>query len=173
MLVADHDVVDVGGLVGQMVEARLVAADAEEDVVVDIVVAAVEPVERADDVVLLVGIDLVRAAEAEHLAVPAEHLVEIRRHHDEMADALDVATGRARPGYSALRRRVLSSPVLTAGRLDRDLRQHLHAVDDFDLEPVGVGQPHALAAAGLVDVLDRCDAPGARDSFSRSSRLAA
>src|SRR6266446_6868945 len=89
-LVANHDVVHVRRLVRQVVQARLVAADTEEDMVVDIILAAVEPVERADDVGLLVGVDLVRAAEAEHLAVPAERLLELRRVHDEMADALDV-----------------------------------------------------------------------------------
>jgi hypothetical protein len=46
-----HDVVDVGGLVTQVVEALLVAPDAEEHVVVEIIVAAVEPIERADEVV--------------------------------------------------------------------------------------------------------------------------
>src|SRR6266581_6932477 len=61
MLVADHDVVDIGGLVGQMVKATLVAADAEEGVMVDIVVAAVQAVERADHVGLLAGIEFVRA----------------------------------------------------------------------------------------------------------------
>src|SRR5260370_868740 len=91
VFVADHDVVHIGGFVRQVVEPGLVAADAEEDVVIDIIVAAVEPVERADDVVLAVGPHLVRAAEAEHVAVPAERLVELRRMHDEMADALDMA----------------------------------------------------------------------------------
>src|SRR5665213_2543518 len=93
-LMAAHDVVDVGGFVGEVVDARLVAADAEEDMVVDMIVTAVEPVERPEDVGLLVGVDLVRAAEAEHLAVEAEHVVEVRRHHHEMADALDVARAR-------------------------------------------------------------------------------
>src|SRR6266851_4144039 len=64
MLVADHHVVDVGGLVGEMVEAALVAADAEECVMIDIILAAVQAIERADDVALLAGIELVRAAEA-------------------------------------------------------------------------------------------------------------
>src|SRR6202040_1152204 len=90
MLVADHYVVDVGGLIGQVVEPALVAADAEEGGVVDIVVATVEAVERTDDVGLLPGIELVGAAEAEHLAVPAERLVEILRHYNKMAESLDV-----------------------------------------------------------------------------------
>src|SRR5205814_7070285 len=88
--VADHDVVDVSRLIGEVVEPRLVAADAEEGVVVDIVLAAVEPVERADDVVGAVNVDLVGAAQTEDLAVPAERLLELRRMHDEMADPFDV-----------------------------------------------------------------------------------
>src|SRR5215831_13770191 len=76
MLVADHYIVDVGGFVRQVVEPALVAADAEKRMMVDIVVAAVEPVERADDIALLAGIELVRAAEAEHFAIPAQRLLE-------------------------------------------------------------------------------------------------
>src|SRR5579862_8318977 len=83
-VVADHDVVDVGGLVAEVVQPRLVAADAEEGMVVDKIVAAVEPVERAGDVGLVADIDLVRLAEAEHLAIPAEGLLELRRMHDKM-----------------------------------------------------------------------------------------
>src|SRR5271169_3885334 len=71
MLVADHHIVDVGSLIRQVVEPALVAADAEEGVMVDVVIAAVEAVERADDIGLLSGIELVGAAEAEHLAIPA------------------------------------------------------------------------------------------------------
>ena len=36
-------------------------------------------------------------------------------------------------------------------------------MDDFDLVAVGIGQAHAFAAAGLVDVLDRRGAVDARD----------
>src|SRR5438132_2950574 len=150
VLVADHDVVHVGGLVGQVVQPRLVAADAEEDVVIDIILAAVEAVERADDVLLLVGIDLVRAAEAEHLAVPAEGLLELRRVHDEMADALDMRG----PLLDPVER--VAAPRLVLADIDRrpdyrDFRQLLHAVDDLDLEPVRVREAHALAATGLVE----------------------
>src|SRR6516162_7588789 len=90
MLVTDHHVVDVGRLVGEMIEAALVAANAEEGVMVDIPVAAVEAIKGANDVALLPGIEFIRAAEAEHLAVPAERLLEVLRHHDEMAEPLDV-----------------------------------------------------------------------------------
>src|SRR5260370_36811003 len=73
-----------------MIEAALVAANAEKRVMVDIVVAAVQAIERTDDVALLPGIEFVRAAEAEHLAIPAERLVEVLRHDDEMPEPLDV-----------------------------------------------------------------------------------
>src|SRR6267378_7096631 len=90
MLVADHHIVDVGGFVGEMVEAALVAANAEEGVMVDITVAAIEAVERADNVALLPSVEFVRAAKPEHLAIPPERLVEILRHDDKMAEPLDV-----------------------------------------------------------------------------------
>src|SRR5215510_6312208 len=95
-----------------MVEAALVAANAEEGVMVDIAVAAVQAVERADDIALLPGIELVRAAEAEHLAVPAECLLEVFRHHDEMAEPLDV-------GGTALDAEELAlAPVLVVAGVD-------------------------------------------------------
>ena len=90
VLVADHDVVDVGRFVGQVVQSRLVAADAEKGVVIDVLVAAVEAVERADDVVLAVGVDIVGAAQADNVAVPAERLLELRRVDHEVADPLDM-----------------------------------------------------------------------------------
>ena len=77
IVVAHGDVVDVGHLERQMVEPGLLVAQAEEDVVVDEIVAAVEPVERADQVRLVAGIDVVGADEAERLAVPGDGLLEI------------------------------------------------------------------------------------------------
>src|SRR5439155_16380460 len=158
---ADHYVVDVGGLVRQVVEAAFVAANAEEGVMVDIAVAAVEAVERADDVALLPGIEFVRAAEAEHLAVPAERLLEVFRHDDKMAEALDVRGAALDAEELAL------AAVLVVARIDRrtvelDRIEQRHAVDDFDLVAVGIGQPHPLAAAGLVDILDRRGPRGPR-----------
>src|SRR5216683_8153104 len=164
MLVTDHHVVDIGGFVGEVVEAALVAADTEEGVMVDIAVAAVEAVERADDVALLPGIELIRAAEAEHLAVPAEGLVEILRHDDKMAEPLDVRGTALDPEELAL------TAVLVVAGIDRrtvdlDRIEQRHAVDDLDLVAVGIGQAHPLAAAGLVDVLDRGSALDTRHSL--------
>src|ERR1700720_1879231 len=162
MLVADHYVVDVGGLIGQVVEPALVAADAEEGVVVDIVVAAVEAVERADDVALFPGIKLVGAAEAEHLAIPAERLVEILRHYNKMAESLDVRRPLLDPEQFALTA-VFVLAGIDRGTLDRNGVEHLHAIDDLDLVSVGIGQAHPLAAAGLVDLFDRRGAGNPRD----------
>ena len=102
---------------------------------------------------LLAGVKLVRAAEAERLAIPAERLLEFLRHHDEMAEPLDVRRAALDPEELAL-----AAVFVLAGidlrPLDRDRSQHLHAVDDLDLVAVGVGQAHPLAAARLVDILD-------------------
>ena len=68
MLVAEEDVVDIKHFEGEMVEAGLLVLQAEEGMVVDILVAAVEPVERTDDVVLAPGIDVVGTDEAEGVA---------------------------------------------------------------------------------------------------------
>ena len=113
--------------------------------------------------VLLADIDLVRGAEAEHLAIKAERLLELRRVHDEMAKPLDVR--RAALNAFVIERVAPLGLVLAEIDLrpvERDFRQHRHAVDDLDLEPVGVGQAHAPAAAGLVDVLDLRGAVDAR-----------
>src|SRR5579862_8034770 len=151
-VVADHDVVDVGGLVAEVVQPLLVAADAEEGMVVDKVVAAIEAVERAGDVVLAAGVHLIRAAEAEHLAIPADGLRILRGMHDEMAEALDVRRAALDAlvveGVASLR---LVFAAVDRRALHRDFRQLRHAVDYFDLEPVRVGQADALAAARLVD----------------------
>src|SRR6516165_3968160 len=153
MLVTDHHVIDVGGLVRQMVEPALVATNAKEGVMVDITVAAIEAVEGADDVALLAGIEFIRAAEAEHLAVPAEGLLEVLRHHDKMTEPLDMR-GAALDAEELALAAVFFVPGVDrrAGHFDRF--EHRHAVHDFDLVAVRVGQAHALAAAGLVDVLD-------------------
>src|SRR5215469_5749106 len=153
MLVTDHYIVDVGGLVGEVVETALVAANAKEGVMVDIAVAAVEAVERADDIALLPGIKFVRAAEAEHLAVPTERLLEVLRHHDEMAEALDMR----RPALNAEElplAAVLVVPGIDRRTVDLNRVEHRHPVDNLDLVAIGVDQAHALTAAGLVDVLN-------------------
>src|SRR5260370_41138611 len=162
MLVADHHVVDVGGVERQMIEAALAAANAEKRVMVDIAVAAVQAIKRTDDVALLPGIEFVRAAEAEHLAIPAERLVEVLRHDDEMPEPLDVRRALLDAEQLALAA-VFVDAGIDWGTLDRDRVEHLHAIDDLDLVSVGIGQAHALAAARLVDVFDRRGAVDPRD----------
>jgi len=66
--VAHGDVVDVLDLEREMVEAGLLVPQAEEDVVIDVGVAAVAAVERADQVALLAGVDVVGTDEAERVA---------------------------------------------------------------------------------------------------------
>src|SRR6516165_5705984 len=156
MLVADHHVIDVRSLVRQMIEPALVATDTEEGVVVDITVAAVETVERADDIALLAGIELVRAAKPEHFAVPTEGLLEILRHHDKMAEPLDVR-GAALDAEELALAAVFFVAGIDRGARHFDRFEHRHAVHDFDLVAVGIGQAYALAATWLVDILDlRC-----------------
>src|ERR1700730_4815321 len=145
-----------------MVEAAFVAANAEERVMVDVAVAAVEAVERADDVALLSGIEFVGATEPEHLAIPAERLVEILRHDDKMAEPLDVR-GTALDAEELTSAAVLVVAGIDRGPVDLDRVEQCHAVDDFDLVAVGIGQAHPLAAAGLVDVLDLGSALDARN----------
>ena len=59
VLVVLEDAVDVLDLVGDVVQPGLLVVHAEQDVMVDIVLAAVEPAEGADDVLLVAGVDVV------------------------------------------------------------------------------------------------------------------
>jgi hypothetical protein len=61
ILVVLEDRVDVVRFVGDVVQAGLRDCARRTDVVVDIVVAAVETAEGADHVVLVAGIDVVRS----------------------------------------------------------------------------------------------------------------
>src|SRR4029453_12193364 len=102
MLGADEDVVDVGRLERQMVESVSVAADAEERMVIHIVLATVEPIERADDIALLPFIDVVRATKPEGFPIPPERFFEFFRHDDEVTEALDVRRAALDPEQLAL-----------------------------------------------------------------------
>src|SRR5207248_2033374 len=133
-------------------------------VVVDIVITPVEPIERADDVGLFSGVELVRATEAEHLAIPAQCLVEVLGHNDKVAEPLNVRRASLDPEKLALAA-VFVLARIDRGTLDRDRIQHLHAVDNFDLVSIGIGHADALATARLVDVLDRRRAVDAGYSF--------
>src|SRR5690349_16199370 len=67
VVVTDHHVVDVLDLEGQVIEPVLLALNAEQDMVVDIGVAAVQAIERADQIVRASGIDLIRHQKAERV----------------------------------------------------------------------------------------------------------
>src|SRR3984893_9755426 len=58
---------------------------------------------------------------------------------------------------------VLVVAGIDRGPVDLDRVEQRHAVDDFDLVAVGIGQAHPLAAAGLVNVLDRRSSPDPRN----------
>src|SRR5580704_9815859 len=72
VLVAHAHVVDVRHLEGEVIQAGLVGIETEEDVMIDVSVAAVAAVERADQIILVLGIDVVRADQAQRLAEPAD-----------------------------------------------------------------------------------------------------
>jgi hypothetical protein len=148
--VAHGDVVDVGHLERHVVEPGLLMAQAEEHVVVDVGVAAVAAIERADQVRLLARIDIVRADEAERLAEPSDGFVEFGRHQHPVGDPLHVrgALGQSHQFAGARDRLVAGIEPLPLGG---DRRQRGDAVHHLDLIAVRLGEPHALAAARLVD----------------------
>src|SRR5690349_16659983 len=84
-----EDGVDVGDLERHVIQSRAVVVHAEQRVVVDVLVAAVTTVERADDVLLVADIDVIRADEAERVAEPLHGLLDLRRAEHAVANALD------------------------------------------------------------------------------------
>ena len=90
VVVAHADVVDVHHLEREVVEPGLLVVETEEHVVIDVMLAAVAAIERADQVVLVARINIIGADEAEHLAEPGHGLGKFRRHHYAVSDPLDV-----------------------------------------------------------------------------------
>src|ERR1700733_5163675 len=84
ILMADEDVVDILNLKRKMIEASTFISHTEESVVVNIIVAGIDPTELPDDVVLFPGIHIVRADETQCLAEPANRLLVLRRPEDGM-----------------------------------------------------------------------------------------
>src|SRR5271155_2135598 len=72
MIVADHRVVDVLDPQGQVIGAGFLPLNAEEDVVVEKTLAAIEAIERADQIVRGAGIDIIRCQKAERVAIPGD-----------------------------------------------------------------------------------------------------
>src|SRR5262249_7484243 len=108
--VAYGDVVDVRYFEREVVESGLGMVEAEEHVMIDVSIAAVAAIERADQIVLFTRVDVVRADETQHLAEPVDGLAEFRRHQHAVADPLDVPTApwaaaSARPRAAADLRR--------------------------------------------------------------------
>src|SRR4051812_44275359 len=109
IVVAHADVVDVLHLERQVVQSGLLMRQAEEDVMVDIVIAAVAAVERTNQVVAVAGIDVVGADEAQHLTIPGDGLAEFRRVQHAVADALDVRRAFRQPHqFAGAQQRVLA-----------------------------------------------------------------
>src|SRR5712691_380003 len=136
-----------------MVQTRALVPDAEEHVVVDVLIAAVATIERADNVVLALDVHVVRADEAERVAEPLHRLFDPGRSHHAVADPLD----RRRRLWQA--HEYPRPPQRFTARVHRvalnlDRLEWLDAVYDLNLIAVRFLQPHALAAAGLVDGLD-------------------
>src|SRR5215510_5137815 len=88
-LVTGEHVVDVVDLEREVVQPSLLVLEAEEHVMIDVLVATVTAVERTDEVVLALHVHVVRANEAQCIAEPLHSLLELRRPHDTVPDALD------------------------------------------------------------------------------------
>src|SRR2546426_3747303 len=117
-------------------------------------VAAVASVEGADHVVLFPRIDVVRADESQRVAEPMHGLGELRRHQHGVPDPLHVRRPARQPHQLARALKRIFAGVEFLPRLDLDRRQRRDAVHDLDLVAVGLGEPHAFPAAGLVDRFD-------------------
>src|SRR6185312_10064018 len=154
VFVADHHVVEILHLERQVIEADLLALDAEEDMVIDVIIAAIAAIERADEMIGRSGPDIVRADEAQRLAEPFERAGQIRCRHHAVADALHLRGALLQAAEIADAAIFLRAPIDDVGphRKRVDL---LDAPDHFDLIAIGLAQPHPLAAAGLVDRFNR------------------
>src|SRR6185312_15684423 len=80
-----------------MVEAGFRSLHAEEDVMVDISLAAIDAVEGRDHVALVVAENLIAWDEAQHLAIPGERFLKIDADDDAVTEPLH----RHRPGGEA------------------------------------------------------------------------
>src|SRR4051794_15688205 len=131
-----------------MVEAGARIPHAKERVVVDIVVAGVDPAELTDDVVLFAGVHVVRTDQTKSLAEPANGLLVLRGAEHGVANSFDA--GRTRGDAHDLARPVqrLDAGVDSLTH-DLDRLHRLDAVHDLDGISVGLLQANALAAAGL------------------------
>jgi len=75
VLVTEHHRIEIRDLESEMVEAGFRSLHAEEDVMVDISLAAIDAVEGRDHVALVVAENLVAPDEAQHFAIPGERFL--------------------------------------------------------------------------------------------------
>src|SRR5579863_3410211 len=114
VVVTHADVVDIGNLERKMIQSGLLMPQAEEDMVIDIGVAAIAAIERSNQIVLAFDVDVVRTDHSQHFAEPIDGFAKPRRHQHTMPNALDVggpsrqphelagARGRRLPGVELL-----------------------------------------------------------------------
>ena len=73
-----------------MIQSGLLVTQAEEDVMVDESVAAIAAIERSDQIVLILDVDIVGADHSQRVAEPIDGFAEARRHQNAMTNAFDV-----------------------------------------------------------------------------------
>src|SRR2546428_7021912 len=125
LVVLEHGV-HVRHLERHVVQPRALVVYAEECVVIDVLVATIAAVERADDVALVARVHVVRADEPQRLAEPLHGLLHLRRAEHAVAHPLDRRGRRAQPHQIAGAAEWLEAAVhVLAGHRDR--RQRLDA----------------------------------------------
>ena len=102
---------------------------------------------------LLALVDIVRADEAQVVAEPCQGFLELRRVEHAVRDPLHARWAFRDPHQLAGAGERLG-PAVDPLPLHRDGCKLLHPVDHLDLVAVRLGQPHALTAAGLIEMLD-------------------
>src|SRR2546427_3779513 len=125
LVVLEHGV-HVRHLERHVVQPRALVVYAEECVVIDVLVATIAAVERADDVVLVARVHVVRADEPQRLAKPLHGLLHLRRADHTVAHPLDRRGRRAQPHQIAGAAEWLEAAVHVLAR-HPDRRQPVHA----------------------------------------------
>jgi hypothetical protein len=78
-----------------MIEAGAFVPHAEEGMVINIIIAGIDPTELTNDVVLVPGINVVRVNQTKCFAEPADSLPVLRRAEDGVANPFDTVDGPA------------------------------------------------------------------------------
>src|ERR1700730_12410901 len=128
-----------------MIEPGLLMRQAEEDMMIDVAIAAVAAIERADDIIFVLDIDVVGTDKSEHFAKPIHRLAKARRHQNAMTDALDVRWSPGQPHqFTGPRERRFAGIELLP--LHRNFRHRCDAANHLDLIAVGLAPPNPLTA---------------------------